>query len=120
MTVFEKLLDNYWFVKDINEEEYNNVKKGLILNWEDIVIEQSNNLDNISMDAGKNIEVACNIKLPNIECGIFGMSLYIFSASAEYIPSLPYLKNFALHVLFSHFSDFFDQSENPRASGAHR
>ena len=47
--------------------EYNNVKKGLILNWEDIVIEQSNNLDNISMDAGKNIEVACNIKLPNID-----------------------------------------------------
>lgn len=29
MTTFEKLLDNYWFVKDINEEEYNTIKKDL-------------------------------------------------------------------------------------------
>ena len=29
MTTFEKLLENYWFVKDINEEEYNNVKNDI-------------------------------------------------------------------------------------------
>lgn len=29
MTTFEKLLENYWFVKDINQEEYNLVKKDL-------------------------------------------------------------------------------------------
>ena len=29
MTTFEKLLENYWFVKDINEEEYNAVKQDI-------------------------------------------------------------------------------------------
>ena len=29
MTTFEKLLENYWFVKDQNEEEYNYIKKDL-------------------------------------------------------------------------------------------
>ena len=46
--------------------EYNKVKNELYANWEDIVIEQNNNLDNISMDAGKNIDVSCMVKLPNI------------------------------------------------------
>ena len=46
--------------------EYNKIKDGLYSNWSDIEITQNNNLDNISMDAGKNIEVSCNVKLPNI------------------------------------------------------
>ena len=46
--------------------EYNQIKNNLYANWEDIVITQNNNLDNISMDAGKNIEVSCTVKLPNI------------------------------------------------------
>ena len=46
--------------------EYNKTKKDLHANWDDIVIEQNNNLDNISMDAGKKIEVSCTVKLPNI------------------------------------------------------
>ena len=29
MTTFEKLLDNYWFVKEIDEEEYNSVKQDI-------------------------------------------------------------------------------------------
>lgn len=29
MTTFEKLLENYWFVKDINSEQYNDIKKDL-------------------------------------------------------------------------------------------
>ena len=29
MTTFEKLLENYWFVKDKNEEEYNSVKQDI-------------------------------------------------------------------------------------------
>ena len=29
MTTFEKLLDNYWFVKDINVNEYNGIKRDL-------------------------------------------------------------------------------------------
>lgn len=46
--------------------EYNEVKKNLYSNWQDIVITQNNNLDNIAIDAGKNIEVSCTVKLPNI------------------------------------------------------
>ncbi len=46
--------------------EYNRIKDELYSNWNDIEITQNNNLDNISMDAGKNIEVSCNVKLPNI------------------------------------------------------
>ena len=36
------------------------------MNWKDIKITQVNNLDNIVMDAGNNIEVACEVELPNI------------------------------------------------------
>ncbi len=46
--------------------EYNKIKDDLYRNWDDIKITQNNNLDNISMDAGKNIEVSCNVKLPNV------------------------------------------------------
>lgn len=46
--------------------DYNKTKDDLYANWDDIEITQNNNLDNISMDAGKNIEVSCNVKLPNI------------------------------------------------------
>jgi len=46
--------------------EYNKIVEDLYTNWNDIVITQNNNLDNISMDAGKNIEVSCNVTLPNI------------------------------------------------------
>ena len=35
-------------------------------NWKNIKITQVNNLDNITIDAGNNIEVACEVKLPNI------------------------------------------------------
>ena len=29
MTTFEKLLENYWFVKDLNQDEYNSIKQDL-------------------------------------------------------------------------------------------
>ena len=29
MTTFEKLLENYWFVKDLDEEQYNNIKSDI-------------------------------------------------------------------------------------------
>ena len=29
MTTFEKLLENYWFVKDINPEEYKSIKNDI-------------------------------------------------------------------------------------------
>ena len=60
-------LTNKYFKNLETVTEYNRIKDDLYRNWADIEITQSNNLDNISMDAGKNIEVACNIKLPNID-----------------------------------------------------
>lgn len=59
-------LTNKYFNNLDTVTEYNKVKNELYSNWEDIVIEQNNNLDNISMDAGKNIDVSCMVKLPNI------------------------------------------------------
>ena len=47
--------------------EYNNWKHELYNNWKDIKIVQQNNLDNVTMDAGNSIEVACNVTLPNID-----------------------------------------------------
>ena len=49
-----------------NVAEFNLWKKNLYINWKDIKITQKNNLINITMDAGNNIEVKCEVKLPNI------------------------------------------------------
>lgn len=45
---------------------YHAWKQELYRNWEGITITEQNNLDNIIMDAGNNIEVTCKVKLPNI------------------------------------------------------
>jgi len=47
--------------------EYNKIKQSLYANWNDIEIFQENNLDNITIDAGNKINVACQVKLPNID-----------------------------------------------------
>ena len=47
--------------------EFNEWKQNLIRNWEDILISQEENVDNITIDAGNTIEVKCKVKLPNIE-----------------------------------------------------
>ena len=49
-----------------NVAEYNSWKKDLYKNWRDIKISQVNNLDNITIDAGNNIEVGCEVQLPNV------------------------------------------------------
>ena len=47
--------------------EFNSIKQNLYANWNDIVITQEdNNLDDITIDAGNKIKVACKVKLPNI------------------------------------------------------
>ena len=46
---------------------FNKWKESLYHSWDQIEITQENNLDNITMDAGNNIEVKCKVKLPNID-----------------------------------------------------
>ena len=50
-----------------NVATFNSWKKNLYLNWKDIKLTQVNNLDNITIDAGNNIEVRCEVELPNID-----------------------------------------------------
>ena len=50
-----------------NVANYNSWKKQIYNEFENIEITEENNLDNITMDAGNNIEVSCKVKLPNIE-----------------------------------------------------
>ncbi len=47
--------------------EFSKWKESLYNSWDKIEITQQNNLDNITMDAGNNIEVKCKVKLPNIK-----------------------------------------------------
>ena len=60
-----KLTQKYYEDVD-NVAAYNSWKKDTFRDWKDIKITQVNNLDNITMDAGNNIEVACEVELPNI------------------------------------------------------
>ena len=46
---------------------YSSWKKQLVLNWENILIEQDNNPENIKIEAGEAIEVSCKVTLPNLE-----------------------------------------------------
>ena len=55
------------YYEDIdNVAAFNMWKKDIASNWKDIKITQVNNLDNITIDAGNNIEVRCEVELPNI------------------------------------------------------
>ncbi len=47
--------------------EFNNWRKNLTRCWDEIVIEQENNINNKNIDAGNSIDVQCNVKLPNID-----------------------------------------------------
>ena len=56
------------YYEDIdNVAAYNSWKKDLYVNWKDVKITQVDNLDNITIDAGNNIEVGCEVELPNID-----------------------------------------------------
>ena len=60
------LYNEYYFNLD-NVTEYNLWKEELYNNWDDIKITQpKDNLDNITIDAGNNIEVKCKVTLPNV------------------------------------------------------
>ena len=50
-----------------NVANYNSWKKEMYKNWANIVITEENNLNNIVVDAGENIEAHCRVTLPNLE-----------------------------------------------------
>ena len=57
--------------------QFDKWKKELYNSWEKIKISQDKgNLDNITMDAGNNIEVKCNVKLPNISVNNIEVQTY--------------------------------------------
>ncbi len=59
-------LTNNYFNTLEKVTEYNKFKDELYSNWNDIEITQINNFDNITINAREEIEVVCNVKLPNI------------------------------------------------------
>ena len=48
----------------------------MYINWDKIKIEQYNNLDNISIDAGNKIEVNCKVILPDIAVENINVEVY--------------------------------------------
>ena len=69
-------LYNKYYTNVDNVAEYNNWKHELFENWKDIKIEQQNNLDNITIDAGNNIEVKCSVEVPNINIDNISVECY--------------------------------------------
>ena len=57
--------------------EYNAWKHSIASNWKDIQIEQEQtNADNITIDAGNQIEVKCTVSLPNIDVKHIKVEVY--------------------------------------------
>ncbi len=55
---------------------YNEWKEKIKLNWKDIEITQFNNLENITIDAGNQIEVNCRVKLTDINVENINVQVY--------------------------------------------
>ena len=56
--------------------KYNEWKKNIVNNWDKIIITEENNMNNITMDAGNNIEVSCYVELPNINVENIEVQVY--------------------------------------------
>ena len=70
-----KLYNNYY--SDLsNVAALAEWKTKMNINWEKIKIEQINNLDNISIDAGNQIDVTCKVTLPDIAVENINVEVY--------------------------------------------
>ena len=69
-------ITNKYFNDIAKVTEFYKTKQDIITNWSDIAITQDNNLDNITIDAGKNIPVKCTVKLPNINVNNIETQVY--------------------------------------------
>ena len=56
--------------------EFTSWKKDLKTNWNNITIEQEDNPENISIDAGDSIEVRCNVTIPNLKIEDIEVQVY--------------------------------------------
>ena len=59
-----------------NVAGFNNWKNELYTNWKDIKITQTDNVDNITIDAGDSINVGCEVELPNIDVDSVSVEAY--------------------------------------------
>lgn len=59
-------LYNHYYSNLEKAVEYSSWKKHLATNWNNILIEQSDNPENIKIEAGETIEVHCKVTLPNL------------------------------------------------------
>ena len=66
------------YYNDLNNvTEFNSWKQSIYTNWKDIQIEQvEDNADNITVDAGAQIEVKCAVTLPNINPNDIRVEVY--------------------------------------------
>ena len=84
--VIEYTRDYYMELINLSHKHYENVdeavrftewKRNMYANWKNISIAQNNNLDNITIDAGNQIEVHCVVKLPeSIDCDSIRAEVY--------------------------------------------
>ena len=76
------LYDNYY--SNLEEAaKFTNWKKHIKSNWENILIEQTDNPENIKIDAGESIEVSCKVTLPNLEKEDIRVEVYCGKISDE-------------------------------------
>lgn len=69
-------LNKKYYTDLSNVAAYNEWKDKMYINWDKIKIEQYNNLDNISIDAGNKIEVNCKVVLPDISVDNINVEVY--------------------------------------------
>ena len=69
-------LYNKYYTDLGNVTEFNEIKQKLYSNWDDIVITQEKNADNITIDAGNKINVACKVIIPNIDINNIEVQCY--------------------------------------------
>ncbi len=69
-------LNKKYYTDLSNVAAYNEWKDKMYINWDKIKIEQYNNLDNISIDAGNKIEVNCKVTLPDISVENINVEVY--------------------------------------------
>jgi starch phosphorylase len=56
--------------------EYNDWKNEIKKSWDEIQITEEGNVNDVTIDAGKDVEVRCNIKLPNISVENIEVQVY--------------------------------------------